>query len=66
MAIINETSDGENEVLLNILDGDPIKYNLDSIISFHKRIHGSVNLSDQSDSARWLKAAKTEISELIY
>jgi riboflavin kinase/FMN adenylyltransferase len=66
MAIINETSDGEKEVLLNILDGDPIKYDMDSIISFHKRIHGSINLSDQSDSARWLKAAKTEISELIY
>ncbi len=66
MAIINETSDGKKEVLLSILDGDPIKYNLDSIIFFHKRIHGSINLSDQSDSARWLKAAKTEISELIY
>jgi riboflavin kinase / FMN adenylyltransferase len=66
MAIINEISDGEKEVLLNILDGDPIKYGMDSIISFHKRIHGSINLSDQSDSARWLKAAKTEISELIY
>ncbi len=66
MAIINETPDGEKEVLINILDGDPIKYNVDSIIFFHKRIHGSVTLSDQVTSARWLKAARTEISELIY
>jgi riboflavin kinase/FMN adenylyltransferase len=66
MAIINETPDGEKEVLINILDGDPIKHNVDSIIFFHKRIHGSVNLSDQVTSARWLKAARTEISELIY
>ncbi|MCX6259765.1 MAG: hypothetical protein NTY95_02865, partial [Bacteroidia bacterium] len=66
MVIINETSDGEKEVLLNFFNGDPKKYNRDSIIFFHKKIHGSLNLSDQSDSARWLKAAKTEIAELIY
>lgn len=66
MAIINETPDGEKEVLINILDGDPVRHNVDSIIFFHKRIHGSVNLSDQVTSARWLKAARMEISELIY
>jgi riboflavin kinase/FMN adenylyltransferase len=66
MVIINETSVGEKEVLLNLLDGDPIKFNVDSIIFFHKRIHGSVDLYDQASSARWLKAARTEISELIY
>jgi len=66
MVIINETESGEKEVLLNILEGDPIKYNEESIIHFHKRIHGSINLSDQSESARWLKASRTEISELIF
>lgn len=66
MVIINETSEGEKEVLLNLFDGDPTRYDRDSMIFFHKRIHGSVDLSDQSDSARWLKAAKTEISELIF
>jgi riboflavin kinase/FMN adenylyltransferase len=66
MVIINETSNGEKEVLLNFFDGDPNKYNRDSIIFFHKRIHGSLNLSDQPDSARWIKAAKTEIAELIF
>ena len=66
MVIINETSNGEKEVLLNFFDGDPNKYTRDSIIFFHKRIHGSLNLSDQPDSARWIKAAKTEIAELIF
>jgi riboflavin kinase/FMN adenylyltransferase len=66
MSVINEAQKGEKEVLINILDGDPVRYNVDSIIFFHKRIHGSVDLSDQADSARWLKAARTEISELIY
>jgi len=66
MVIINETQENGREVLLNILDGDPIRLGHDTIISFHKRIHGSVNLSDQPDSARWLKASRTEISELIF
>jgi len=66
MVIINETSEGEKEVLLNLFDGDHTRYDRDSTIFFHKKIHGSVDLSDQPDSARWLKAAKTEISELIY
>lgn len=66
MVIINETPENGREVLLNILDGDPIRLGHDTIIFFHKRIHGSVNLSDQPDSARWLKASRTEISELIF
>ena len=66
MVIINETSEGEKEVLLNLFEGDSASYGRDLIIFFHKRIHGSVDLSDQSDSARWLKASKTEISELIF
>jgi len=66
MVIINETPENGREVLLNILDGDPIKLGHDTTISFHKRIHGFVNLSDQADSARWLKASRTEISELIF
>jgi len=66
MVIINETPENGREVLLNILDGDPIKLGHVTTISFHKRIHGSVNLSDQADSARWLKASRTEISELIF
>ena len=66
MVIIYETPENGREVLLNILDGDPVRLGHDTTIFFHKRIHGSVNLSDQSDSARWLKASRTEISELIF
>lgn len=66
MAIINGNSDGPNEVLVNILDGDPIGYGMDTTLFFHKKIHGSVNLADQDDSARRLKAARKEISELIF
>jgi len=66
MAIINETSGGRGEVLLNILEGDPLIYDLDITISFHKRIQGSINLADQPESARRLKSARAEVSELIY
>ena len=66
MAIINGNGDGPNEVLVNILDGDPIGYGMDTTLFFHKKIHGSVNLADQDDSARRLKAARKEISELIF
>ena len=34
MVIINETSEGEKEVLLNLFDGDPTRYDRDSIIFF--------------------------------
>ncbi len=66
MAIINGNSDGPNEVLINVLDGDPVSYGMDTTIFFHKKIHGSVNLEDQNDSARRLKVARKEISELIF
>lgn len=66
MVIINETPENGREVLLNIVDGDPVKLGHDTTIYFHKRIHGSVNLSDQANSARWLKVSRTEISELIF
>ncbi|MFZ2340850.1 MAG: FAD synthetase family protein [Bacteroidales bacterium] len=66
MAIINGNSDGSNELLINILDGDPVSYGMDTTLFFHKKIHGSVNLADQDDSARRLRAARKEISELIF
>lgn len=66
MALINFTNGGEQEVLINVIEGDPLRYGSQVIVLFHKRIQGPVNLSDQSDSARWLKAARNEVSELIY
>lgn len=66
MTIINETPDGKKDVLLNLLEGDAIRYDIDSTISFHKKIRGTLDLSDQPAAARLLKSARTEISELIY
>jgi len=66
MALINGDNGGPDEILVNVLDGDPLCYGQDTTIFFHKKIHGSVNLSDQSDSARRLMAARKEISELIF
>lgn len=66
MALINSTLEGEQEVLINVIEGDPLRYGSEVIVLFHKRIQGPVNLADQTDSARWLKAARNEVSELIF
>jgi hypothetical protein len=66
MALINRISSTENEVLINVIEGDPIVYGSKTIILFHKRMQGPVNLFDQADSARWLKAARNEVSDLIF
>ena len=66
MALIGAAQEGEQEVLINVIEGDPIKYGTDLIVLFHKRIQGPVNLANQTDSARWLKAARNEVSELIF
>jgi riboflavin kinase/FMN adenylyltransferase len=66
MALINRISNAENEVLINVIEGDPIVYGSKTIILFHKRMQGPVNLFDQADSARWLKAARNEVSDLIF
>jgi riboflavin kinase/FMN adenylyltransferase len=66
MALIGAAQEGEQEVLINVIEGDPIKYGTELIVLFHKRIQGPVNLANQTDSARWLKAARNEVSELIF
>ncbi|NLJ44044.1 MAG: riboflavin biosynthesis protein RibF [Bacteroidales bacterium] len=66
MALIGSAQEGEQEVLINVIEGDPIKYGTELIVLFHKRIQGPVNLANQTDSARWLKAARNEVSELIF
>ncbi len=66
MAMINISPQGEQEVLLNIIDGDPVRYGSESVIFFHKKIRGPINLENQPDAARWLKAARNEVSELIF
>ena len=66
MVMINTSPQGEQEVLLNIIDGDPVRYGSESVIFFHKKIRGPINLENQPDAARWLKAARNEVSELIF
>ena len=66
IALINTTYAGEQEVLINVIEGDPVKYGSELLVLFHKRIQGPVNLANQTDSARWLKAARNEVSELIF
>lgn len=66
MALINSVDESDLEVLINVIEGDPIDYGSPVVILFHKKIRGPVNLADQSDSARWLKAARNEVSELIF
>ena len=66
MALINANNEGGQELLINVIEGDPVRYGSEVTLLFHKRIQGPVNLTDQTDSARWLKAARNEVSELIF
>jgi hypothetical protein len=65
MALIHNTADRINEVLVHIFEGSDFYKGKPSIVYFHKKIHGSVSLAD-SRSQYILDAAKNEISELIY
>jgi len=65
MVIINRENEKRSEVLLNIFE--PYSSIENSIVSilFHKKIHGSVNLSDYKSILK-ITAAKDEIADLIY
>ena len=66
MAVINRKSDYDTEVLLHIIEKDKFPLDQTSTRFFHKKIHGSIDLTDYKLSAHRLKSAKEEISELIY
>lgn len=66
MAIINRKDDNEQQVLIHMIEKDYLPYDFTATLYFHKKIHGSIDLSDHKTSAIRLKAAKREISELIY
>jgi riboflavin kinase / FMN adenylyltransferase len=65
MAIIHRKPDNISEVLLNIFD--EMNFHKDSkiTISFHKKIHGAISISDNKVTAK-INLAKEEISDLIY
>jgi riboflavin kinase/FMN adenylyltransferase len=65
MVIIYRKQENKPEVLLNIFD--EMKFNNDNKItlSFHKRIHGAINFSDDRAISK-INLTKEEISDLIY
>jgi riboflavin kinase / FMN adenylyltransferase len=65
MVLINRKDDTKPEVLLNIFENMNTDEKSKLIVSFHKKIHGALNISDERSVARVLNA-KEEISELIY
>jgi len=65
MALIHNTADNVNEVLVNIFEDEDIYKGQTSALYFHKKIHGSVSLEDNRTTFR-LNRAKEEILQLIY
>jgi len=66
MTLIHRSLDEDNKVLLHLFEDENKILNNRCIIYFHKRIHSSVNLDNHTIAGTRLKAAKNEISELIY
>lgn len=65
MVIIHGGSDNTSEVLLNIFNEMNPTTGTKITISFHKKIHGAVNFSDNRSISK-INLAFEEISELIY
>jgi len=64
MVVIQKPGDGKPELLLNIFEAEHYE-NRKVTLSFHKKIHGAVNVTDLNHIQR-INSAKTEIMELIY
>ena len=58
-------SDNKSEVLLHTFLEPELNPAGKVTISFHKKIHGAISLSDERALSR-IMSAKEEISELIY
>jgi riboflavin kinase/FMN adenylyltransferase len=65
MVIIHKDPADKQEVLVNIFDIPVQDHGQTVTLSFHKKIHGAVNLSD-SNALSKVNYARDEISELIY
>jgi riboflavin kinase / FMN adenylyltransferase len=66
MVIINGMQTGGSEVLLHLFGNDPYPFEKDTIVYFHKKVHGALDLTDYRTSASRLMTSMDEISELIY
>jgi riboflavin kinase/FMN adenylyltransferase len=65
MVIINQNSDENLEVLVNIFDNMNFPVSKNISLLFHKKIHGAVNLSDSRTTSK-ITTSRDEISDLIY
>ena len=65
MAIINRGKDLGSEVLVYIFDEPDFITDSSITLSFHKKIHGAVDLSDLRSVSK-INQASEEISDLIY
>jgi riboflavin kinase/FMN adenylyltransferase len=65
MAIIHRNSAGNTDVLVSIFEDSSFIENTSYTISFHKKIHGAVNLND-SRYGNKISQAREEIADLIY
>lgn len=65
MVLIHNAADNVNEVMVHIFENEEIYKGQTSILYFHKKIHGSINLQDSRTTFR-LNGAKEEILQLIY
>lgn len=65
MVIINTVTDHGSEVLLNIFEINSFRTGDKTMLLFHKKIHGSIDLFSTKITDK-LRLAKNEISELIY
>jgi riboflavin kinase / FMN adenylyltransferase len=65
MVIIHKRTEEKPEVLLHVFDEMILASESKITICFHKRIHGAVNLSDDTYLGK-INFAKDEISDLIY
>jgi riboflavin kinase/FMN adenylyltransferase len=65
MAIITRNHEEKSEVLIDIFESQAIPADTKFTLTFHKKIHGAIDLSDNKSSIK-VKTAKAEIMDLIY
>ncbi len=66
MVIINGLTPGGTDVLLHILDDRDYPFGKNSVIYFHKKIHGAVDLNDFKACSPRIRVSIDEISDLIF
>jgi len=65
MVIVNPKEGNQPELMVDFFDAPPTEEEQNITMSFHKKIHGAVNLSEPRSVSRII-SAREEISDLIY